>query len=87
LLQLFDALNPFEEFGFVDTPLVTDFDSREFLALDHAFQRSHGNSQQFSSLLESQTAQLIKVLFCSRFSSQPERSFWQGVLHLREDLS
>jgi hypothetical protein len=54
----------------VDTPLVTDLDRWQLLALDHALQRSHRYSQQLSRLLKSQTAQLIKVLFRRQFASQ-----------------
>ena len=53
-LPLVETLNPLGEMTFVDTPPAADFESGQFLALDHPVHRSPGQSQQFSSLLESQ---------------------------------
>ena len=63
LSQLVNALNEFDEFAFLDTPLAADLESGQFVALNHAMQRSLRHLQQHSGFLESQKTQRIKISF------------------------
>ena len=54
LSPLVEALNEFDEFAFLDTPLPGDLESGQFVALNHAVQRSLRHLQQLSGFLESQ---------------------------------
>ena len=66
LSQLVDALNEFDEFAFLDTPLAADLESGQFAALNHAVQRSLRHLQQHSGFLESQKTQRLKISFHRR---------------------
>jgi hypothetical protein len=63
LSPLIEALNEFDEFAFLDTPLVADLQSGQFVALSHAVQRSLRHLQQFSGFLTSQKTQRLKTIF------------------------
>jgi len=61
--QLIEAFNPFGKVTCADTPLTTDPQSEQFVALDHDSYHSRRHSQQVSRLLECQQAQRIKIVF------------------------
>jgi hypothetical protein len=63
LSPLMVTLNEFDEFAFLDTPLPGDLESGQFVALNHAVQRSLRHLQQFSGFLESQKTQRLKISF------------------------
>ena len=67
LSPLVEALNEFDEFSFLDTPLATDLESGHFVALSHAVQRSLRHLQQLSGFLESQKTQRLKIIFHRRY--------------------
>jgi len=67
LSPLVEALNEFDEFAFLDTPLVADLESGHFVALSHAVQRSIRHLHQLSGFLESQKTQRLKIIFHRRY--------------------
>jgi hypothetical protein len=67
LSQLVEALNEFDEFAFTDTPLAAYLESGQFVALNHAVQRSLRHLQQHSGFLESQKTQRLKIVFHRRY--------------------
>ena len=66
LSQLVEAVNEFDEFAFLDTPLAADLESGQFVALNYAVQRSLRHLQQHSGFLESQKTQRLKISFHRR---------------------
>ena len=54
--QLVEALKPFGELAFPNAPLAADFESRQFLVLDHAVHCSLRHLQQLSGFLKRQQA-------------------------------
>jgi hypothetical protein len=69
LSQLVVTLNEFDEFAFLDTPLAGDLESGQFVALNHAVQRSLRHLQQHSGFLESQKTQRLKISFHRRWAN------------------
>ena len=67
LSQLVEALNEFDEFALSDTPLAADLESGQFVALNHALQRSLRHLQQHSGFLESEKTQRLKIIFHRRY--------------------
>ena len=65
LSPLVEALNEFDEFAFLDTPLVADLESGHFVALSHAVQCSLRHLHQ-PGFLESQKTQRLKIIFHKR---------------------
>ena len=66
--QLVEALKPFGELAFPDAPLAADFESRQFLVLDHAVHCSLRHLQQLSGFLKRQQAErLLKVILRRSF--------------------
>ena len=63
ILQLLETLHPLRELPFADTPLATDSESGQFLALEHPMHGSLGQLQHVSGLLESQQAQRLITVF------------------------
>ena len=53
-LQFFEVVNELGEFAFTDTPLVTEFKSRQLFALQHTQQSALRHLQHVSGLPESQ---------------------------------
>ena len=54
--QLVEAFKPFGELAFPNAPLAADFESRQFLVLDHAVHCSLRHLQQLSGFLKRQQA-------------------------------
>ena len=75
ILQLLETLHPLRELPFADTPLATDSESGQFLALEHPMHGSSGQLQHVSGLLESQQAQRLITVFrrCFHVLSQIEQ--------------
>jgi len=66
-LPLVEILHPLGEMAFSHTPLAANLERGQFLALEHPVHRSPGQSQQFSSLLESQQRKRLRLIFGRRF--------------------
>ena len=60
---LVEALKPFSKFAFTETPLVTEFKSRQLFALGHTQHGSAAQLQHVSGLLDCQQTQRGNVVF------------------------
>ena len=61
--SLVEAFQPFSKFAFTEAPLATDFESRQFFALDHTVRGSLADLQHGSGFFESQKTQRRNVVF------------------------
>ena len=62
-LPLVEAFEPFSKFAFTDTPLVTEFKSRQLFALQHTQHSALRHLEHVSGLPESQKTERISVVF------------------------
>src|SRR5215471_5701935 len=62
-LPLVEALKPFSQFTFTETPLATEFESRQLFILRHTQQSALRYLQHVSGLPERQKTQRIGVVF------------------------
>ena len=60
---LVEAFEPFSQFTFTETPLVTDFESRYLFALDQTQNGSAAQSQPVSGLLDCQQTHRGNIVF------------------------
>ena len=67
--QLVEALKPFGQLAFPDAPLAADFESRQFLVLDHAVHCSLRHLQQLSGFVCCQESQRLSVVVHRRWAT------------------